>query len=64
MLLFHNLGEIEIVNFHKFIRFLNAVNTLHCLISLSSVFLKTGDNYDRLFFPWRIVLKPGTKSQA
>ena len=43
--------QLHVGPFHNFIRFLNAVNTLHCLISLSSVFHKTGDKYDRLFFP-------------
>ena len=36
---------------HNFNHFLNAVNTLLCLMSLSSVFHKTGDKYDGLFFP-------------
>ena len=42
--------QLHVGPFHNFIRFLNAVNTLHCLISLSSVFRKTGDKYDRRFF--------------
>ena len=48
--------ELHVGPFHNLIRFLNAVNTLHCLISLSSEFHKTGDKYDRLFFPYSIVL--------
>ena len=43
--------QLHVGPFHNFIPFLNAVNTLHCLISLFSVFHKTGDKYDRLFFP-------------
>ena len=43
--------QLHVGPFPNFIRFLNEVNTLHCLISLSSVFHKTGDTYDRLFFP-------------
>ena len=43
--------QVHVGPFHNFIRFLTAVNTIHCLISLSSVFHKTGDKYDRLFFP-------------
>ena len=43
--------QLYVGPFHNFIRFLNVVNTLHCLISLSSVFHKTGAKYDILFFP-------------
>ena len=49
--------QIHVGPFHNCIRF------LHCLISLSSVFHKYGDKYDRLFFPWRIVLNRVIKSR-
>ena len=45
----HN-PQLHVGPFHNLIRFLNAVNTSHCLISLSSEFHKTGDKYDRIFF--------------
>ena len=35
--------QLHVGPFHNFNRFLNAVNTLLCLMSLSSVFHKTGD---------------------
>ena len=44
--------QLHVGPFHNFIRFLNAVITLNCLIPSSSVFHKTGDKYDRLFFPY------------
>ena len=43
--------QLHLGPFHNLIRFLNAVNPSHCLISLPSEFHKTGDKYDRLFFP-------------
>ena len=43
--------QLHVGPFHNLISFLNAVNTSHCLISLPSEFHKTGDKYDRLFFP-------------
>ena len=55
--------QLHVGPFHNLIRFLNAVNTSHCLISLPSEFHKTGDKYDRVFFPYRIVLNRGIKSR-
>ena len=46
----HN-PQLHVGPFQNFIRYLNAVITLHCLVSLSSVFHKSGDKYDILFFP-------------
>ena len=43
--------QLHVGPFHDLIRFLNAVNTSHCLISLPSEFHETGDKYDRRFFP-------------
>ena len=42
--------QLHVGPFHNLIRFLNAVNKLHCLISFPSEFHKTGDKYDRVFF--------------
>ena len=49
----HN-PQLHVGPFHNLIRFLNAVNTSHSLISLPSEFHKTGDKYDRLFFPYSV----------
>ena len=43
--------QLHVGPFHNLIRFLNVVNTSHCLISLPSVFHNTGDKYDRRFVP-------------
>ena len=43
--------QLHVGPFHNLIRFLNAVNTSHCLISLPSEFHKNSLGNDRLFVP-------------